>query len=179
VGRARFSRQPHKSPSKAVPAAASLRARSYTSAEWCFTSNLARPCGEHKWTIFRCLVEHIPARSSTPSTGSMCAGIGAEVLDTFHGAHVAGKHPRTAQRIGSGPPLCAKKDLINPARCLPEEFGRTAAKGPSDLSAIKFSRGNNGRCHGARADPTDAGRKPETTKRGRRKLLGISLKNTS
>jgi len=33
-----------------------------------------------------------------------------------------------------------EKDLITRS-CLPEEFGRTAAKGPSDLSAIKFPVG--------------------------------------
>jgi len=91
----------------------------------------------------------------------------------FHGAHLAGKHPRTAQRIG------ARRDHVRKgpdyAREPPGRIGMRAAKGPSDLSAIKFPVGTTVDAM-ERVLILQTLAQRETTKHGRRNLLGISLK---
>ena len=66
-------------------------------------------------------------------------GIGAEVLDIFMG-HTWPGNIRELRNVLERATIMCEKDLITRAS-LPGEFGRTAAKGPSDLSAIKFPVG--------------------------------------
>src|SRR5260370_28289646 len=66
-------------------------------------------------------------------------GIGAEVLDIFMG-HTWPGNIRELRNVLERAAIMCEKDLITRA-CLPGEFGKAGAKGPSDLSAIKFPVG--------------------------------------
>ncbi len=66
-------------------------------------------------------------------------GIGAEVLDIFMG-HTWPGNIRELRNILERAAIMCEKDLITRA-CLPGEFGKSAGKGPSDLSTIKFPVG--------------------------------------
>src|SRR5260370_32285867 len=66
-------------------------------------------------------------------------GIGAEVLDIFMG-HTWPRNIRQLRNVLERAAIMSEKDLITRA-CLPGEFGKGGAKGPSDLSAIKLPVG--------------------------------------
>jgi DNA-binding NtrC family response regulator len=95
------------------------------------------PLREHKDDI-PLLVEHI-LRDVNAKHGKHVRGIGAEVLDIFMG-HTWPGNIRELRNVLERATIMCEKDLITRAS-LPGEFGRTAAKGPSDLSAIKFPVG--------------------------------------
>src|SRR5580692_1486452 len=95
------------------------------------------PLRDHKDDI-PLLVEHI-LRDVNAKHSKHVKGIGAEVLDIFMG-HTWPGNIRELRNILERAAIMCEKDLITRA-CLPGEFGRTAAKGPSDLSSIKFPVG--------------------------------------
>jgi len=95
------------------------------------------PLREHKEDI-PLLVEHI-LREVNSKHGKHVRGIGAEVLDIFM-SHTWPGNIRELRNILERACIMCEKELITRS-CLPEEFGRTAAKGPSDLSSIKFPVG--------------------------------------
>ena len=95
------------------------------------------PLREHKEDI-PLLVEHI-LRDVNSKHGKHVRGIGAEVLDIFM-SHTWPGNIRELRNILERACIMCEKELITRS-CLPEEFGRTAAKGPSDLSSIKFPVG--------------------------------------
>jgi DNA-binding NtrC family response regulator len=95
------------------------------------------PLREHKDDI-ALLVEHI-LQEVNAKHGKHVRGIGAEVLDIFMGHTWPGNIRELRNALERASIMC-EKDLITRA-CLPAEFGRTAAKGPSDLAAIKFPVG--------------------------------------
>src|SRR5712691_1718149 len=83
-------------------------------------------------------VEHI-LRDVNAKHGKHVRGIGAEVLDIFMG-HTWPGNIRELRNVLERATIMCEKDLITRA-CLAGEFGKTAGKGPSDLSAIKFPVG--------------------------------------
>jgi DNA-binding NtrC family response regulator len=95
------------------------------------------PLRDHKDDI-PLLVEHI-LRDVNAKHGKHVRGVGAEVLDIFMG-HTWPGNIRELRNVLERAAIVCEKDLITRA-CLPGEFGRTAAKGPSDLSSIKFPVG--------------------------------------
>jgi len=95
------------------------------------------PLRDHKDDI-PLLVEHI-LRDVNAKHGKHVRGVGAEVLDIFMG-HTWPGNIRELRNILERAAIMCEKDLITRA-CLPGEFGRTSAKGPSDLSSIKFPVG--------------------------------------
>src|SRR6266478_5590327 len=95
------------------------------------------PLREHKEDI-ALLVDHI-LRDVNAKHGKHVRGIGAEVLDIFMG-HTWPGNIRELRNVLERASIMCEKDLITRA-CLPGEFGKTGAKGPSDLSAIKFPVG--------------------------------------
>jgi DNA-binding NtrC family response regulator len=95
------------------------------------------PLRDHKEDI-SLLVEHM-LRDINAKHGKHVRGIGAEVLDIFMG-HTWPGNIRELRNVLERASIMCDKDLITRA-CLPEEFGKTAAKGPSDLSGIKFPVG--------------------------------------
>ncbi len=95
------------------------------------------PLREHKDDI-PLLVEHI-LRDVNAKHGKHVRGIGAEVLDIFM-SHTWPGNIRELRNVLERASIMCEKDLITRA-CLPGEFGKSAAKGPSDLSAIKFPVG--------------------------------------
>ena len=95
------------------------------------------PLREHKEDI-ALLVEHI-LRDVNSKHGKHVRGIGAEVLDIFMG-HTWPGNIRELRNVLERAAIMCEKDLITRS-CLPGEFGKTRAKGPSDLSAIKFPVG--------------------------------------
>jgi DNA-binding NtrC family response regulator len=95
------------------------------------------PLREHKEDI-PLLVEHI-MRDVNAKHGKHVRGIGTEVLDIFM-SHTWPGNIRELRNILERACIMCEKELITRI-CLPEEFGRTAAKGPSDLSTIKFPVG--------------------------------------
>src|SRR6202165_5616029 len=95
------------------------------------------PLRDHKDDI-PLLSEHI-LRDINAKHGKHVRGIGAEVLDIFMG-HTWPGNIRELRNILERACIMCEKELITRS-CLPEEFGRTAAKGPSDLSSIKFPVG--------------------------------------
>ncbi|HTT33451.1 MAG TPA: sigma-54 dependent transcriptional regulator [Methylomirabilota bacterium] len=95
------------------------------------------PLRDHKDDI-PILVEHI-LRDVNAKHGKHVRGIGAEVLDIFMG-HTWPGNIRELRNVLERAAIMSEKDLITRA-CLPGEFGKTAAKGPSDLSTIKFPVG--------------------------------------
>src|SRR5205809_1122330 len=71
--------------------------------------------------------------------GRHVRGIGAEVMDIFMGHTWPGNIRELRNALERATIMC-EKELITRA-CLPPEFGKMAAKGPSDLSTIKFPVG--------------------------------------
>jgi DNA-binding NtrC family response regulator len=66
-------------------------------------------------------------------------GVGAEVMDIFM-SHTWPGNIRELRNVLERSAIMCEKDLITRA-CLPGEFGKSAAKSPSDLGAIKFPIG--------------------------------------
>jgi DNA-binding NtrC family response regulator len=95
------------------------------------------PLRDHKDDI-PLLVEHM-LRDVNTKHGKSVRGIGAEVMDIFMG-HTWPGNIRELRNILERATIMCEKDLITRAN-LPGEFGKTAAKGPSDLSTIKFPVG--------------------------------------
>src|SRR5580693_4736904 len=95
------------------------------------------PLRDHKDDI-PLLVEHM-LRDVNTKHGKNVRGIGAEVMDIFMG-HTWPGNIRELRNILERATIMCEKDLITRAN-LPGEFGKTAAKGPSDLSTIKFPVG--------------------------------------
>ncbi|MGH9675600.1 MAG: sigma 54-interacting transcriptional regulator, partial [Candidatus Acidiferrum sp.] len=95
------------------------------------------PLREHKDDI-PLLVEHI-LRDVNAKHGKHVRGIGAEVLDIFM-SHTWPGNIRELRNILERAAIMCEKDLIGRSS-LPGEFGRSAAKSPGDLSAIKFPVG--------------------------------------
>ena len=95
------------------------------------------PLREHKDDI-PLLVEHM-LRDLNTKHGKNMRGIGSEVLDIFMG-HTWPGNIRELRNVLERAAIMSEKDLITRAS-LPGEFGKSAAKGPSDLSAIKFPVG--------------------------------------
>src|SRR6266851_988706 len=95
------------------------------------------PLRDHKEDI-SLLVEHI-LRDVNAKHGKHVRGIGAEVLDIFM-SHTWPGNIRELRNVLERASIMCEKELITRAS-LPGEFGRTSAKGPSDLSAIKFPVG--------------------------------------
>jgi DNA-binding NtrC family response regulator len=95
------------------------------------------PLREHKEDI-PLLVEHI-LRDVNAKHGRHVRGIGAEVMDIFMGHTWPGNIRELRNALERAAIMC-EKELITRA-CLPPEFGKMTAKGPSDLSTIKFPVG--------------------------------------
>jgi DNA-binding NtrC family response regulator len=95
------------------------------------------PLREHKEDI-PLLVEHI-LRDVNAKHGKHVRGIGAEVLDIFM-SHTWPGNVRELRNILERASIMCAKELITRA-CLPEEFGKSPSKGPSDLSSLKFPVG--------------------------------------
>src|ERR1700758_1898715 len=92
---------------------------------------------EHKDDI-PLLVEYI-LRDVNEKHGKHVRGIGAEVMDIFM-SHTWPGNVRELRNVLERSTIMCEKDLITRGN-LPDEFGKTAAKGPSDLSGIKFPVG--------------------------------------
>src|SRR5712691_5850314 len=84
------------------------------------------------------LVEHI-LRDLNAKHGRQVRGVNPEVLDMFAGYSWPG-NVRELRNVLERAAIVSDRDLITRG-CLPDEFGRSAGKGPSDLSAIKFPLG--------------------------------------
>src|SRR5215471_15171422 len=95
------------------------------------------PLREHKEDI-PLLTEYI-LRDINVKHGKNVKGIGAEVADIFL-SHTWPGNIRELRNVLERSAIMCEKDLITRA-CLPGEFGKTAAKSPSDLGAIKFPIG--------------------------------------
>jgi DNA-binding NtrC family response regulator len=95
------------------------------------------PLRDHKEDI-SLLVEHI-LRDVNTKHGKHVRGIGAEVLDIFM-SHTWPGNIRELRNVLERASIMCEKELITRAS-LPGEFGRTSAKGPSDLTTIKFPVG--------------------------------------
>jgi DNA-binding NtrC family response regulator len=95
------------------------------------------PLRDHKEDI-ALLVEHI-LRDVNAKHGKQVRGIGAEVLDIFMG-HTWPGNIRELRNVLERAAIMCEKDLIARSS-LPPEFGKVAAKGPGDLSTIKFPVG--------------------------------------
>jgi DNA-binding NtrC family response regulator len=95
------------------------------------------PLRDHKDDI-PLLVEHM-LRDVNAKHGKHVRGIGAEVMDIFM-SHTWPGNIRELRNVLERASIMCEKELITRA-CLPGEFGKTSAKGPSDLTAIKFPIG--------------------------------------
>ena len=95
------------------------------------------PLRDHKEDI-PLLVEHI-LRDVNAKHGKQVRGIGAEVMDIFMG-HTWPGNIRELRNVLERAAIMCEKDLVTRAS-LPPEFGKIAAKGPSDLSSVKFPVG--------------------------------------
>ena len=95
------------------------------------------PLREHKDDI-PALVEHM-LRDINAKHGKSVRGVGAEVMDIFM-SHTWPGNIRELRNVLERATIMSEKDLISRAS-LPDEFGRVAAKGPNDLSSIKFPIG--------------------------------------
>ncbi len=95
------------------------------------------PLRDHKEDI-SLLVEHI-LRDVNAKHGKHVRGIGAEVLDIFM-SHTWPGNIRELRNVLERASIMCEKELITRAS-LPGEFGKTSAKGPSDLTTIKFPVG--------------------------------------
>ncbi len=95
------------------------------------------PLREHKDDI-PLLAEHI-LRDINAKHGKNVRGVGAEVLDIFM-SHTWPGNIRELRNVLERATIMSEKDLISRSS-LPGEFGKLAAKNPSDLSGIKFPIG--------------------------------------
>src|ERR1700677_3800354 len=95
------------------------------------------PLRDHKDDI-PLLVEYI-LRDVNAKHGKHVRGIGTEVLDIFRSYTWPG-NIRELRNVLERSTIMCEKDLITRS-CLPDEFGKSQAKGPSDLSTIKFPVG--------------------------------------
>jgi DNA-binding NtrC family response regulator len=95
------------------------------------------PLREHKEDI-PLLAEHI-LRDINVKHSKTVKGVGAEVMDIFM-SHTWPGNIRELRNVLERSAIMCERDLITRA-CLPSEFGRTQAKSPSDLGAIKFPIG--------------------------------------
>src|ERR1700690_3857030 len=86
------------------------------------------PLREHKDDLTP-LVDHLLVDISEKH-GKHVTGVGADVMDIFM-SHTWPGNIRELRNILERASIMCEKELITRA-CLPEEFGRTAAKGPSD-----------------------------------------------
>ena len=95
------------------------------------------PLRDHKDDI-SLLVEYI-LRDVNAKHGKHVRGIGTEVMDIFM-SHTWPGNVRELRNVLERSTIMCEKDLITRS-CLPDEFGKSQAKGPSDLSTIKFPVG--------------------------------------
>jgi DNA-binding NtrC family response regulator len=95
------------------------------------------PLREHKEDI-PLLTEYI-LRDINVKHSKSVKGVGAEVMDIFM-SHTWPGNIRELRNVLERSAIMCEKDLITRA-CLPGEFGKSAAKSPSDLGAIKFPIG--------------------------------------
>src|SRR5262249_4643535 len=95
------------------------------------------PLREHKEDI-PLLAEHI-LRDINIKHSKTVKGVGAEVMDIFM-SHTWPGNIRELRNVLERSAIMCERDLITRA-CLPGEFGKTQAKSPSDLGAIKFPIG--------------------------------------
>ena len=95
------------------------------------------PLREHKEDI-PLLTEYILHDINVKHSKSV-KGVGAEVMDIFM-SHTWPGNIRELRNILERSAIMCEKDLITRA-CLPGEFGKSSAKSPSDLGAIKFPIG--------------------------------------
>jgi transcriptional regulator with PAS, ATPase and Fis domain len=95
------------------------------------------PLRDHKDDI-PLLVEYI-LRDVNAKHGKHVRGIGAEVMDIFM-SHTWPGNIRELRNVLERSTIMCEKELITRS-CLPDEFGKSQAKGPSDLSTIKFPVG--------------------------------------
>ena len=95
------------------------------------------PLREHREDI-PLLVEHI-LQDVNAKHGKHVRGVGSEVMDIFQ-SHTWPGNIRELRNVLERSTIMCAKDLITRA-CLPDEFGKSPAKGPKDLSAIKFPVG--------------------------------------
>jgi len=95
------------------------------------------PLRDHKDDI-PLLVEYI-LRDVNEKHGKHVRGIGAEVMDIFM-SHTWPGNIRELRNVLERSTIMCEKDLITRS-CLPDEFGKSQAKGPSDLSGIRFPVG--------------------------------------
>jgi DNA-binding NtrC family response regulator len=95
------------------------------------------PLRDHKDDI-PLLVDYI-LRDVNVKHGKHVRGIGTEVMDIFM-SHTWPGNIRELRNVLERSCIMCEKDLITRS-CLPDEFGKSSAKGPSDLSTIKFPVG--------------------------------------
>ena len=95
------------------------------------------PLREHKDDI-PLLVEYI-LRDVNTKHNKHVRGVGAEVMDIFMG-HTWPGNIRELRNVLERSAIMSEKELITRGS-LPDEFGKSQTKGPSDLSAIKFPVG--------------------------------------
>jgi DNA-binding NtrC family response regulator len=95
------------------------------------------PLRDHKEDI-PLLVEYI-LRDVNAKHSKHVRGVGAEVVDIFM-SHTWPGNVRELRNVLERAAIMCEKELITRA-CLPVEFGKTSAKGPSDLTAIRFPVG--------------------------------------
>src|ERR1700685_3426287 len=88
------------------------------------------PLREHKDDL-ALLTDHL-LHEISEKHGKKVTGVGAEVLDVFM-SHTWPGSIRELRNILERASIMCEKELITRS-CLPEEFGKTAAKAPSDLS---------------------------------------------
>jgi len=95
------------------------------------------PLREHKEDI-PLLVDYM-LQDLNEKHGKHVRGVGAEVMDIFM-SHTWPGNIRELRNVLERSTIMCEKDLITRAN-LPDEFGKSQAKGPSDLSSIKFPVG--------------------------------------
>jgi len=95
------------------------------------------PLREHKEDI-PLLAEHI-LRDINVKHSKSVKGVGAEVMDIFM-SHTWPGNILELRNVLERSAIMCERDLITRA-CLPSEFGKSQAKSPSDLGAMKFPIG--------------------------------------
>src|ERR1700693_3359662 len=95
------------------------------------------PLRDHREDI-PLLTEYI-LRDINVKHGKNVKGVGAEGMDIFM-SHTWPGNIRELRNVLERSALMCEKDLITRS-CLPDEFGKSAGKNPSDLGAIKFPVG--------------------------------------
>ena len=95
------------------------------------------PLREHKEDI-PLLAEYI-LRDINVKHSKSVKGVGAEVMDIFM-SHTWPGNIRELRNVLERSAIMCERDLITRA-CLPSEFGKSQAKSPSDLGAMKFPIG--------------------------------------